>query len=626
MGLGGLRCAAAAAALALVVSTHTRAQQPPAASAQPLPQTQAQPPQPPPPQPPTFRTEANLVRVDVTVVDRHGEPATTLTADDFAVAEDGVPQTVQSFKFVSADGRPPYGDEDSLAIRSPEHAAAEAARDEVRVFLIFWDEYHIGRFVEAIRGRTALTAFVSSAFGPTDLVALMDPLLPVDALRFTRDRRELAEKIGKLEGRFGIYTPTRSAAEDNMLGRRDAARVRSEVTISAMKSAVVHLGSLKEGRKSIIFVSEGLTGLGIDQLLLIQELTDAANNSNTAIYTMDPSGLTGNGSADVLRTLPEQTGGEAIVNSNAPEHRLRQVVKDASAFYLLGYSSSRNPQDGKFHKISVKVKRSGLDVRARRGYWAPNLTEMEHARTEAAAAGAIPTDVTSAMAVLSAARADRIVDVWVGAAPGADGQPAVTVAWTPRAPAVRGAASNRTVSVVVKGAGEDRSTDAKFDAGALTFPSPPGAVQLQTTVRDANGNVLDEDRRPFIVPDFSVADIAIGPPVLLRARTVAEARAIAVAPQAVPFAGREFIRTDHLYVRFSVYGAAASEAEVSARLDGKSGATLLELPVVKMAGAETTYQIDVPLASIARGDFLIAVEASHGDERARVLVPLRIVP
>jgi len=79
-------------------------------------------------------------------------------------------------------------------------------------------------------------------------------------------------------------------------------------------------------------------------------------------------------------------------------------------------------------------------------------------------------------------------------------------------------------------------------------------------------------------------------------------------------------------VRFSVYGAAASEAEVSARLDGKSGATLLELPVVKMAGAETTYQIDVPLASIARGDFLIAVEASHGDERARVLVPLRIVP
>ena len=49
-----------------------------------------------------------------------------------------------------------------------------------------------------------------------------------------------------------------------MLERRDIARVRSEVTISALQSAAVHLGSIKEGRKSIIFVSEGLTGLGMD--------------------------------------------------------------------------------------------------------------------------------------------------------------------------------------------------------------------------------------------------------------------------------------------------------------------------------------------------------------------------
>ena len=616
---GGLRCAAAIGVLALVVSTHGRAQQPAAAP------PNAQAPQQQPPQPPTFRVEANLVRVDVTVVDRRGEPATMLTADDFAVEEDGAPQTVQSFKFVSADGRPPSGDENSLAIRSPEHAAAEAARDEVRVFVIFWDEYHIGRFAEAIRGRSALTTFVSSAFGPTDLVALMDPLLPVDALRFTRDRRELAEQIAKLEGRFGVYTPTRSAAEDNMLQYRDVARFRSEVTLSAMKSAAVHLGSLKEGRKSIVFVSEGLTGLGIDQLSLIQELTDAANNSNTAIYTLDPGGLSG-GTADVLRMLPAQTGGEAIVNTNMPEKALRQVVKDASAFYLLGYSSVKNPQDGKFHKISVKVKRPGLDVRARKGYWAPKAADLEHARTEAAAGGAVPADVTSAMAVLSTARADRIVDVWVGAERGANGQPTVTVAWTPRTATTRVADSTRTVSVSVRGAGGDRSFDARLDAGALSFPSPPGAVQLQTTVHDANGNVLDDDRRPLNVPDFSAADLAITTPVLLRARTVAEARAIAAAPQAVPFAGREFLRTDHVYVRFTVYGAAAADAEVSARLTGKTGAALVELQVAKMAGAETTYQIDVPLASIARGDYLIAIAAARGDQRTRALVPVRVMP
>ena len=70
----------------------------------------------------------------------------------------------------------------------------------------------------------------------------------------------------------------------------------------------------------------------------------------------------------------------------------------------------------------------------------------------------------------------------------------------------------------------------------------------------------------------------------------------------------------------------APEADVSPQLTSKAGATLLKLPVAKMAGAETTYQIDLPLASIARGDYLIAVAAAHGDERARAMIALRIVP
>src|SRR5262247_3960742 len=72
-----------------------------------------QPPQTPtdPPQPPVFRTGASLVRVDVTVTNRHGEPATALSAEDFEIFEDGVPQTVETFKLVSADGRRAEGDD-----------------------------------------------------------------------------------------------------------------------------------------------------------------------------------------------------------------------------------------------------------------------------------------------------------------------------------------------------------------------------------------------------------------------------------------------------------------------------------------------------------------------------------
>ena len=148
-------------------------------------------------------------------------------------------------------------------------------------------------------------------------------------------------------------------------------------------------------------------------------------------------------------------------------------------------------------------------------------------------------------------------------------------------------------------------------------------MQLQTTVRDADGNVLDDDRRTFNVPDLSGAALTISTPSLLRARTVADARAIADGRPAVPFAGREFNRTDRLYVRFDVHGSASKEAEVSARLTTRAGATLRELPVVSL---NQGHQLEVPLTSIARGDYLIAVTAAHGEERTRALVPLRVLP
>ncbi len=115
---------------------------------------------------------------------------------------------------------------------------------------------------------------------------------------------------------------------------------------------------------------------------------DAANRSNTAIYAVDPRGLsTGEfdiadnisgrtsqaaltSTMDTLRTLAENTDGRAIVNRNDLGKGMQQIIRDASAYYLLGYNSTQAPQDGKFHEIKVRVKRPGVQVRARKGYWA----------------------------------------------------------------------------------------------------------------------------------------------------------------------------------------------------------------------------------------------------------------
>ena len=302
------------------------------------------------------------MRVDVTVLDHRGNPVPALKAEDFLIEEDGVPQKVSSLKFIEANGQP--DDDVSLPIRSPEHAAAEAARDDVRVFLLFWDEYSIDQFASSIRAREALTKFVSTAFQPTDLVALMDQLTPDGChpihARLQGSWRSTSRSFA---GAWASCVPTRSAVEDAQLMRGgDIRRLRAEVTLSALKSAVVFLGTLREGRKAVIFFSEGVRGLGSDAITVMSDVVRAANESNTAIYTVDPRGLTARGSSDSLYLLAENTGGRTIANTNGLDTALREIVHEASAFYLLGYSSIKNPADGQFHQI----KSAGQSLGSRR--------------------------------------------------------------------------------------------------------------------------------------------------------------------------------------------------------------------------------------------------------------------
>jgi len=128
------------------------------------------------------------------------------------------------------------------------------------------------------------------------------------------------------------------------------------------------------------------------------------------------------------------------------------------------------------------------------------------------------------------------------------------------------------------------------------------------------------------VPDYAAAALTISVPALFRARTASEARALASGAADTPYAGREFVRTDRLFVRFSIHGAGtARDAQVTARLTNRTGKPLASLPLSAPDG-DDSYQIDWPLASQARGDYLIAIEAVKGEEKARVLVPLRVVP
>lgn len=595
---------AAAQAGSPTVRAGTRDQTPP--TQQPPEQEQRQP---------TIRVDTEVVRVDVTVLDRRGRLVTDLTMEDFVVEEDDVAQPITSFKLVEASGEPAEVDRTSLPIRSRSHARQEAERDDVRVFLIFWDEYHIDQMASALRSREALTNFVLTAFGPTDLVAFMEPMTPLDAIEFTRDRRQLAEQARKLQGRRGIYVPPRNGAEEaHLSAMRDVERLRHEVTVSAIKAAAVHLGAIRESRKDIIVVSQGFRGENDVMLDLIR----AANASNAAIHIVDPRGLmVGGGRSMWMDSVSSETG--RTYRRNDMKDAMQEVVAASRAYYLLGYAPSNGTRDGKYRKIKVRLKRGGMEVKARAGYWAPSLSETERSAT-AAANAAVPPSVERSFADLTPAISRRGADVWFGTSVAA-GQFTGHVSWAPRP----GTAPTDAVADVHV---EARTVHGPVFMGSVDrlegsgFSVTPGSLQLTIAFRNSAGEALDREIRTLTIPDPAGTPIGLTTPTVFRARGPLEWRSLRGATAPTPTALRDFARGDRLLIRVGAFGVAATAAQATARLVNRRGVDGAAIPVV--ARGEGRFEIDLPLSNIAAGEWLLAIDAASGEDRAQAMLPFRI--
>jgi hypothetical protein len=145
-------------------------------------------------------------------------------------------------------------------------------------------------------------------------------------------------------------------------------------------------------------------------------LLDEANRANASFYPVDPgpacirftdwAGPAASPPVDaaMLRTSNSSCAGRghrwlALVNTNQIAGGLKRIVADLSSYYLLGYYASNVKMDGKFHKITVRVRRPGVQVRARRGYLAPTESEVNTPSTTSGASG----DSTTAAAAAEAA-------------------------------------------------------------------------------------------------------------------------------------------------------------------------------------------------------------------------------
>jgi VWFA-related protein len=639
-----------------------------------------------PDQQPVFRAGINTVRVDVIVTDRQGNPVTDLTLDDFEITEDGKPQKPETFRLVKVDTvtQPAYT---SRAIRTRNDEETAAADENSRIFTIFLDDYHV-RKETSMSVKKPVVDFIANQLAPGDLLGVMYPLTPVDAVVVNRNHQGVINTVEKFIGRKYDYEPINDVERGYVykLNPQSIEMIRRQVSLTAIRGVCTKLGSLREGRKSLILVSEGYTSLlppqlrsnlpgaiaapgdltrdpfaaenniledrarfsaDTDLMTELRDVFDACNRNNTSIYAVDPRGLsTGefdvstnismrtsseylNSSMNTLRELADNTDGRAIVNRNDLAGAMKQIVRDQSAYYLVGYNSSQAPMDGKFHEIRVRVRRPGVQVRARKGYWAYTAEDVKRAMA-GPKAGPAPA-VTKALAAIAPMTNRRYVRTWIGNDKGDGGKTRLTFLWEPLPPTPGVKRDEpRRVSVLATSPGGDIVYRGRVpgelapagSGGSISFDAPPGKLDVRLTIEGDGTGTLDTEDRTIEVPDLSAPELLLTTPKVWVARSARDLGVINSATPPLPALTREFRRTDRLVIRFNALAPGTSAATVTAQLLNQQGNRMSDVPVTAGAGG---FAIDLPLANLAAGQYLLEITAhAEGQKPVAELLAFRL--
>ena len=374
----------------------------------------------------------------------------------------------------------------------------------------------------------------------------------------------------------------------------------------------------------------------------VRDLTDAANRGNVSFYPVYPRGLAvfdapigperppapavdrANLAArqDSLRELAGNTDGLAVVNTNDIDGALRRIVADLSSYYLLGYYSTNTRLDGRFRNITVRVRRSDVQVRARRGYRGLTAEELVAAGdSERTTAGPAATPVS---VVVNPRAPFRIrTSVWDADA-GSGGARVWVVGELDYA--IRKAlawSAGATAEVVVVSA-----TGAEVTSATIDIAATEGAFALRVAPDAAvtPGEYAVRVRvRPNAEPALPVSDVTrlivmdapspVGEPVMWR-------RGPSTGPRYLMTADPRFQRNER--IRFELPTTAAGPAY--ARMVDRLGKPM-QVPVqvsdrAEPAGGFRWIVVDATLAPLAAGDY--AIEVSLGGRTQ--LGTFRIVP
>ena len=375
---------------------------------------------------PTFKTNTNLVIVNVAVRDKSGKPIENLKKDQFTLLEDGKPQQIAVFDLERLNGETlpaleataPTLKTRGPATNAPLPATAPAAptpplrTDELkdrRLIAMFFDLSSM-QPAEQIRARDAAEKFINTQMTASDVVSIMTLTNELRVVQdFTNDRETLLTVIQGL--RVGDSSELAALAATGADATDDSGEFTADDTefnifntdrkLSALEDATRKLAAFPE-KKALVYFSSGVGKTGVDNQSQLRATVNAAVRANVAFYPIDARGLlamapagdatqaspkgtgvfTGSAqlsarssfhdSQDTIYTLASDTGGKALLDSNDLTLGIKAVQTDISSYYVLGYYSANPAQDGKYRHVTVKIASltESAKIDYRRGYYA----------------------------------------------------------------------------------------------------------------------------------------------------------------------------------------------------------------------------------------------------------------
>ena len=565
-----------------------------------------------------------------------------LTAEEFTILEDGVAQPVVAFAAVDV---PTWSPAAAAWTREVGPDVVSNRQDAQRAVVIVLDDFNTRRDPGVTEVAKAVGLAAIDQLGPSDLAAVVYVVNRASGQEFTLDRARLRAAVERFlpsglappppDSRFAASTPTGGLRIPSRIDGPSGACLRNCV-VMALKNIGDIFAPWPGARKTVVLVSPAEVAGDMEEYISQSDersrMFAALQQANVNVYQFDPHGLVaGPRLLDKFGTFAENTGGRAVVNTNAPAEFVPQVFRENSSYYLLGFRPAGANRDGRFHKTKVQVTRPGVHVRARAGYYAATDRPQPPSQRQASAvdralSGGLPTgDLPVSLMLFPFATTDKAgtalavvarLDRDAGIAPGTIVD-LTALAFNDKWKEV----ASVTQRFMLPPA-DDRTP---YSEAATRLNLPPGRYEIRAAIRSTADDRTGSVYGSITVPDFARDPLSLSGLAIERQSGGAGMNddLAAVVPVRLTTI-RVFAKSERAAVVARVYqrrGKPPALVRVVARIvDAENRAAYTSettLDPSAFNAQQATYRLDLPLDRLAAGEYLLTLDASTTAASAR---------